>query len=51
MVTIKPESVARMNRRGVEMKEEFDVPFPEVTLKINVTADTRITDEWTINKP
>lgn len=37
---INVDCIAKMDRRGVEMKEEIDVPFPEITLKINVTADT-----------
>jgi len=37
---INVDCIAKMDRRGVEMKEEIDVPFPEILLKINVTADT-----------
>ncbi len=37
---INVEAIAKMDRRGVEMKEEVDIPFPEILLKINVTADT-----------
>jgi len=30
---------ASFDRRGVEMKEEVDVPFPEIRLRIDVTTD------------
>jgi uncharacterized OsmC-like protein len=36
---ISVDAVAKMDRRGVEMKEEIDMPFPEIVLKINVITD------------
>lgn len=30
---------ARFDRRGADMKEEIDVPFPDIDLKIRITTD------------
>lgn len=38
---------AKFDRRGTQLEEEINVPFPEITLKIDITTDA---DEASIEK-